>query len=41
MNAGTIAALSAGLAGVVTAVTALLGVIFHRHDPPGPGPGPT
>jgi hypothetical protein len=37
MNAGTIAALSSGISGVVVAVTALLGVLFHRHDPPGPG----
>ena len=38
---GTIAALSAGLAGLITSVTALLGVIYHRHDPPESGPGPT
>jgi hypothetical protein len=38
MSAGTIAALSSGISGVVVAVTALLGVLFHRHDPPGPGP---
>jgi len=37
MNAGTIAALSTGIAGVLASVTALLGVLFHRHDPPGPG----
>jgi hypothetical protein len=34
MNAGTIAALSSGISGVIVAVTALLGVFFHRHDPP-------
>jgi len=41
VSAGTIAALSAGLAGVITSITALLGVVFHRHDPPKSGPGPT
>ena len=41
VNAGTIAALSTGIAGVLGSITALLGVVFHRHDPPGSGPGPT
>lgn len=34
VNAGTIAALSSGISGVIVAVTALLGVLYHRHDPP-------
>lgn len=39
MNAGTIASFCTGLAGVIVAVTALLGVVYHRHDPPDQKPG--
>jgi hypothetical protein len=34
MNAATITALCTGIAGVITAVTALITVLKHTHQPP-------
>jgi hypothetical protein len=38
MTAATVSALGTAVAGIIVAVTSLLAVLFHHHDPPTGGP---